>query len=245
MLSKPTAAAIGYGSLFALLGVVACSSGDDSSAEVEASAEAAAAESAPAEAAAAESAGAETTNPLLDANSAAMTETAPDVYRVRFQASNGEFLVEVTRAWAPRGADRFYNLVKNGFYDEARFFRVVSGFVVQFGINGDPAVSTVWRAASIQDDPPQESNTRGTVTFATSGPHSRTTQVFINFGDNSNLDSQGFAPFGQVVEGMATVDAIYRGYGGTPNQGAIQSQGNAYLTAEFPDMDYVIRATIE
>src|SRR6202165_968178 len=133
-------------------------------------------------------------------------EQAPASYKVKFDTSKGTFVVQVTRAWAPQGADRFYNLVKNGFYDNVRFFRVISGFMVQFGINGTPAVMAAWRNAQIPDDPVTQSNKRGMITFATSGPNSRTTQVFINFADNSRLDSTGFAPFGQVVSGMNVVD---------------------------------------
>src|SRR5262247_3664608 len=135
-------------------------------------------------------------------NPASLREQAPATYKVRFDTTKGAFVVEVTRAWAPRGADRFYNLVKNGYYDNVRFFRVVSGFMVQFGINGDPALNNVWHAANIQDDPVKQSNKRGFVTFATAGPNTRTTQIFINFVDrNTFLDGQGFAPFGQVTDG--------------------------------------------
>lgn len=181
-------------------------------------------------------------NPLL--NPTAMTDTAPAVYRAKFETSKGDFTVEVTRAWAPLGADRFYNLVKDGFYDDARFFRVIQGFMAQFGINGDPQVSARWRTARIQDDPVKQSNTRGMVTFAMGGPNTRTTQLFINFGGNSRLDSQGFPPFGRVVQGMDVVDKINSEYGETPNQGMIQQQGNAYLTAQFPRLDYIKKATI-
>ncbi len=184
-------------------------------------------------------------------NPAALAEKAPALYKVRFDTSKGPFVVEVHRDWAPNGADRFFNLVKNGFYDDARFFRVVSGFMVQFGINGDPRVSAPWRSATIKDDPVKQSNKRGTITFATSGPDSRTSQVFINFADNSPLDRQGFAPFGQVVSGMNVVDALHSGYGeGAPSgrgpaQGRIQAEGNAYLKKDFPDLDYIRKATIE
>src|SRR4029077_19446479 len=140
---------------------------------------------------------------------ASLNEKAPDVYKVKFDTSKGPFVVEVHRDWAPNGADRFYNLVKNGFFDNDRFFRVVSGFMVQFGINGDPKLSSVWREARIKDDPVKQSNARGYITFATAGPNTRTTQVFINFADNSALDNQGFAPFGKVVSGMNVVDALY------------------------------------
>jgi cyclophilin family peptidyl-prolyl cis-trans isomerase len=185
------------------------------------------------------------------ANPAALTEQAPTRYKAKFETSKGVFVIEVTRAWAPRGADRFYNLVKNGFYDDARFFRVISGFMVQFGINGSPAVSAKWQDANIRDDPVRESNKRGTISFATAGPNTRTTQVFINFVDNRNLDGMGFAPFGKVVSGMKAVDALYAGYGeGAPNgngpeQGRLQAEGNAYLARHFPRMDYIKKATIE
>lgn len=181
-------------------------------------------------------------NPLL--NPMAMNETAPATYRAKFETSKGDFTVEVTRAWAPLGADRFYNLVKNGFYDDARFFRVIQGFMAQFGINGDPQVSARWRAARIQDDPVKQSNTRGMITFAKGGPNSRTTQLFISFGDNSRLDADGFPPFGRVAQGMDVVDKINSEYGETPNQGTIQGQGNAYLNAQFPRLDYIKKATI-
>ncbi len=184
------------------------------------------------------------------ANPAALNEKAPAVYKVDFDTSKGAFVVEVHRDWAPNGADRFYNLVKNGFYDNTRFFRVVSGFMVQFGINGDPKLSALWRNARIADDPVRQSNKRGYITFATAGPNTRTTQVFINFGDNSALDHQGFAAFGQIVSGMNVVDALYSGYGEGapqgrgPEQGRIQQEGNAYLTRDFAKLDYVKKATI-
>jgi peptidyl-prolyl cis-trans isomerase A (cyclophilin A) len=154
-------------------------------------------------------------------NPAALTEQAPATYKARFDTSKGVFVIDVRREWAPVGADRFYNLVKNGFYDENRFFRVISGFMVQFGINGNPQVSTPWRNAQIKDDPVKQSNKRGFITFATSGPNSRTTQVFINFGDNSRLDGSGFASFGQVSSGMNVVDQLYADYG----EGAPQGRG--------------------
>ena len=172
-------------------------------------------------------------------------EKAPATFKVKFDSSAGPFVVEVHRAWAPNAADHFYQLVKAGFYDEARFFRVVPNFMVQFGINADPAVQAKFKN-SIQDDPVKESNKRGYVTFAqTSAPNSRSTQIFVNFKDNSFLDSQRFAPFGQVVSGMDAVDKINAEYGEKPNQGSIQSQGNAYLKPTFPKMDYVKKATIE
>ncbi len=185
-------------------------------------------------------------------NPAALTETAPATYKVRFDTTAGPFLVEVQRAWAPHGADRFYNLVKNGFYDDARFFRVISGFMVQFGIHGDPAVSAVWQGARLPRDPVKQSNKRGYITYAMgASPDTRTTQVFINFADNSNLDSMGFAPFGRVVSGMDVVDKIYSDYGEGaprgrgPSQGRIQMEGNAYLAKEFPKLDSIKKATIE
>src|SRR5262245_8605894 len=190
-------------------------------------------------------------NPKL-ANPAALNEKAPDTYRARFTTSKGDFVIEVTRAWAPHGADRFYNLVTSGFFDDCRFFRVVYGFMVQFGIHGDPAVSSVWREARIPDDPVQQSNKRGYVTFATAGPNTRTTQVFINFvARNSKLDTQGFAPFGKVGEGMDVVDKLFSGYGDAapqghgPDQGRIQKEWNAYLEKSFPKLDSVKKASIE
>jgi peptidyl-prolyl cis-trans isomerase A (cyclophilin A) len=187
-------------------------------------------------------------SPLL--RPASLTEKAPDTYKVNFDTSAGPFVVEVNRAWAPNGADRFYNLAKNGFFDNARFFRVISGFMVQFGINGDPAIAAAWRAARIPDDPVKESNKRGYITFATAGPNTRTSQVFINFRDNAGLDGQGFAPFGQVISGMDIVDKLYAEYGEGapsgrgPSQQQVQSQGNAYLMKDFPNLDFVKKATI-
>lgn len=178
-------------------------------------------------------------------NPAALNEQAPATYKAAFDTSRGAFVVEVHRDWAPVGADRFFNLVKNGFFDDCRFFRVVPGFMVQFGINGSPAVQSGWRSASIKDDPVKQSNKRGFMTFATGGPDSRTSQVFINFGDNANLDKQGFAPFGRIASGMDVVDKINAEYREQPNQGAIQQQGNAYLNKEFPKLDYVKTAKIE
>ena len=184
-------------------------------------------------------------------NPSALREQSPATYKVRFDTSKGVFVVEVTRAWAPKGADRFYNLVKNGFYDNVRFFRVISGFMVQFGINGDPATMARWRTAQISDDPVAQSNKRGTITFATAGPNTRTSQVFINFADNTNLDGMGFAPFGRIVSGMNVVDVLNAEYGEGaprgrgPDQSRLQDEGNAYLTKEFPRMDYIKKATIE
>ena len=185
-------------------------------------------------------------------NPASLNEKAPATYKVRFDTSAGVFVVEVTRDWAPLGADRFYNLVKNGFYDDARFFRAISGFMVQFGIHADPAVSAAWRNARIGVDPVKESNKPMYITYAMGGtPDTRTTQVFINFGNNAQLDKMGFAPFGRVVEGQDVVNKIFTGYGEGaprgkgPEQGRIQAEGNAYLNKEFPKLDYIKKATIE
>ncbi len=189
---------------------------------------------------------------LLQPSSPAFQATAPGTFRVRFETTKGEFTVEASRAWSPNGVDRFYNLVRNGYYDDVAFFRVIPGFMVQFGIHGDPAVSAAWRPQRIPDDPVVESNRRGYLSFAkTAEPNSRTTQLFINFADNSQLDGMGFSPIGRVVEGMEVVDAIYSGYGEGapegqgPDQGRVQAEGNAYLRASFPQLDYIRRATVE
>lgn len=179
-------------------------------------------------------------------NPAALTEKAPETFQAKFETTKGAFSIEVTRAWAPFGADRFYNLVKNGYYDNCRFFRVISGFMAQFGISGDPQLNTAWRAARIKDDKVVQSNKRGYVSYAMAGPNTRTTQLFINYNDrNSALDSQGFSPFGKVnAEGMKVVDALFSGYGESPDQGNIQMQGNAYLDKSFPKLDYIKSAVI-
>jgi peptidyl-prolyl cis-trans isomerase A (cyclophilin A) len=183
-------------------------------------------------------------------NPAALTEQAPATFNANFDTSKGVFVITVHRDWAPNGADRFYNLVKNGFYDDVRFFRVIDGFMAQFGIHGTPAVASAWQNASIKDDPGKQSNKRGFVTFATRGPNTRTTQLFINFGDNAGLDKQGFSPFGEVTKGMDVVDKIYNGYGEGaprgkgPDQGRVQAEGNAYLAKDFPKLDYIKTATI-
>lgn len=180
-----------------------------------------------------------------------LNQRASDVYRARFATSKGDFVIEVHRDWAPNGADRFYNLVKAGYFNETRFFRVVSGFMAQIGIHGKPELNTIWREQQIPDDPVVKSNLRGFVSFATAGPGTRTTQFFVNYADsNSRLDTMGFAPFGQVVSGMEIVQALYPEYGEGapqgrgPNQGRIQSEGNAYLMRDFPQLDYVKEATI-
>lgn len=187
---------------------------------------------------------------LLDPSNEVWSRQAPDKFKVKFVTTKGDIVIEVTRAWAPRGADRFYNLADNGFYDGCKFFRVIEGFMSQFGINGDPEVSAVWREQKIQDDPNKEKNTRGRVTFAMAGPNTRTSQLFINFDDNTFLDTQGFSPFGEVVEGMDVVDQLYADYGegaprgNGPDQGRIQQEGNAYLNAEFPRLDNIINAEV-
>lgn len=180
-----------------------------------------------------------------------LTEKAPATFKANFETSKGTFVVEVHRDWAPLGADRFYNLVKNGFYDDCRFFRVIDNFMVQFGIHGTPGTQVNWAGARIKDDAVKQSNTRGFIVFATAGPNTRTTQVFINFRDNArSLDSQGFAPFGEVVQGMDVVDTLYNGYGEGgprgqgPDQGRIQAEGNTYLNKGFPKLDYIKKATI-
>ena len=184
-------------------------------------------------------------------NPAALREQAPPVYKAKFDTTKGVFVIEVQRDWAPNGADRFYNLVKNGFYDNVRFFRVISGFMVQFGIHGDPKVSAPWREAQLKDDPVKQSNKRGYITYAMAGPNTRTSQVFINFGDNASLDSQGFSPFGRVISGMEVVDKLNAEYGEGaprgrgPDQSRMQMEGNAYLTKDFARLDYVKKATIE
>lgn len=192
-------------------------------------------------------------NPLLDPKNPAVNQTAPAEFKVKFTTSKGDFTVQVTRAWAPKGADRFYNLVKNNFFDEVRFFRVIKTpkpFMAQFGIHGDPRVSAAWENATIKDDPVKESNKRGMLSFATAGADTRTTQIFINYSDNSRLDVSGFSPFGKVTEGMDTVDKLYADYGDGPpegrgpNQGRIRQEGNAYLKQAYPDLDYIKTARV-
>ena len=179
------------------------------------------------------------------------TEKAPDSFKVKFDTSVGSFTIEVTRALSPNGADRFFNLAKNGFFTDVAFFRVIEGFMCQFGIHGDPKIATAWRVANIQDDPVKASNTRGMVTFAKTGlPNSRSTQFFINFGDNTQLDTMGFSPFGKITDGMDVVDKIYKGYGegaprgDGPDQMRAQTEGNAYFKKEFPKLDYIKSATL-
>jgi len=186
-----------------------------------------------------------TASPLLDPE--AVAETAPEHFQVRFETTKGDFFVDVTRAWAPVGADRFYTLVKNGFYDDMRVFRVMEGFVAQFGLHGDQAIRTLWSDARILDDPVVEANTRGTVTFAKTGqPHSRTVQIFVNLADNTpRLDTMGFAPFGRVTEGMEeVVDQLHSGYGNSVSQPHIMSLGYEYLDENFPLLDRIISASV-
>ena len=177
-------------------------------------------------------------------NPAALNEQSPGTFQAAFDTSKGRFVVDVHREWAPIGADRFYNLVKNGFFDDVRFFRVIGGQLAQFGMHGDPRVQDAWRDADVQDDPVKHSNTRGTVSFASRGPNTRTTQLFINLTDNRAYDRLGFAPFAEVVTGMDVVDGLYAGYEERPEQGLIDEEGNAYLTREFPNLGYVKKAAI-
>ncbi len=178
---------------------------------------------------------------------ASLHANAPAVYRASFQTTKGTFVVTVHRAWAPLGADRFYNLVRAHFFDGVRFFRVVTGFVVQFGISPDPAVSRAWQNANINDDPVKASNTAGTITYADAGPNTRTTQVFINLANNaSNLDRTGFSPFGRVTSGMNVVNRLYAGYDDQPtnDQQQMTSQGDAFLRKHFPKLDRIVSARI-
>lgn len=180
-----------------------------------------------------------------------LTERAPETFRVRLVTSEGDVVLQVHRAWAPIGVDRFYNLVANGFYDDTRVYRVLDGFMAQFGMNGDPRANMAWRNAIIVDDPVTQSNTRGRVSFAKGGPNSRTTEIFINYRDNSSLDERGFSPIAEVVEGMDVVDRFYGGYGDGPPRGEgpyqaqVQVQGNAYLDESFPQLTRIITAKVE
>ena len=196
-------------------------------------------------------AGVASTEALMAPAGAAMNERAPDVFEVDFETSEGEFAVEVRRDWAPHGADRFYNLVRHGFFDGQRFFRVRAGYIAQFGLSGDPAVIAVWKGQRMPDDPVRESNRRGTLAYAMTGPDTRTTQIFINLAENTHLDAEGFAPFARVVRGMDVVDRLYAGYGESAGggmrggkQGKIEAGGNEYLRREFPELDYIRRAVL-
>ncbi|MDQ1407162.1 MAG: hypothetical protein QOG55_2791 [Acidobacteriaceae bacterium] len=181
---------------------------------------------------------------------ALLKDKAPETYQVKFETSKGDFTVSVTRAWAPLGADRFYNLAKHHFFDNESFFRVLNGFIAQFGISAYPALNPVWEKATIKDDPVTQSNKKYFLTFATAGPNTRTTQLFINLADNPRLDGMGFAPFGQVTEGMNVVDSLYADYGegapsgSGPNQDEIQKQGKAYLDKNFPKLDFIKTTTL-
>lgn len=184
---------------------------------------------------------------MLDPSKA--TETAPASYVVKLETTRGEIIIDVTREWSPNGADRFYNLVKIGYYDDVALFRVIAGFMAQLGIHGDPAVNKVWRDARIEDEPVKASNTPGMVTFAMGGPNSRTTQIFLNLGSNVNLDGMKFAPFGKL-RSMDVLKTVHSGYGEGaprgrgPHQGKLQSEGNPYLKAAFPELDYITKASI-
>ena len=181
----------------------------------------------------------------LMADEPAAADQAPEIYKVLFETSKGNFTVEVHREWAPNGADRFHKLVETGFYDDCRFFRVLPDFMVQWGINGDPEVQKNWVKAYIKDDRVIKSNKRGFITYAKSSQRdSRTSQVFINYADNSRLDADGFAPFGQVVDGMDVVDAINAQYRQQPDQTLVQESGNAYLNKNFPKLDFIKKASI-
>jgi homoserine O-acetyltransferase len=189
---------------------------------------------------------------LLNPGAPEMNRRAPDLFRVRLETSKGVILIEVHRDWSPHGVDRFYNLVEAGYYDDVRFSRVIEGRWAQFGINGDPKISSLWRARTIPDEPRRESNVRGTIAYAFAVPNGRTTQVFFNLRDNRPThDPEPFVPFGKVVEGMDVVDSLYAGYGESAGsgirsgkQGPLFEQGNAYLEREFPRLDHIIRATV-
>jgi peptidyl-prolyl cis-trans isomerase A (cyclophilin A) len=184
-----------------------------------------------------------TTDPAL-LHPATLTAKAPAEYDVKFATSKGDVIIHVTRSWAPVGADRLYNLVKHGYFTDAPFFRVVPGFMIQFGISADPAVNAAWKNTNLKDDPVTQSNKPGYLTFATAGPNTRTTQLFINFGSNAFLDGQGFAPLGQVTTGMDIVQSLYAGYGEQPDQGMLTSMGKAYVDKSFPKLDVIKTASI-
>jgi peptidyl-prolyl cis-trans isomerase A (cyclophilin A) len=180
---------------------------------------------------------------LLDPST--MKSRAPEVYKAKFTTTQGDFVLQVTRAWAPIGADRFYNLVRGKFFDGSPFFRVIPGFMVQFGLNTNPKVSSVWKTQDLQDEPVKGSNKRGFISYAKAGPNSRTTQVFINYGDNSRLDPQGFSPFGEVIEGMDVVEKFNSEYGDNgASQGGIQQMGKVWLDKNMPKVDYIKMAVI-
>ena len=188
---------------------------------------------------------------LLNPKHKVWSERAPDVFKVRFETTKGLFVIQIHRDWAPRGVDRFYNLVRTGFFDDSRFFRVRPGFIAQFGIPGDPKIAAVWREQTLPDDPVRQSNNRGTIAYAMTGPNTRTTQLYINISENSRLDADGFSPIGRVVEGMEIVDQLYSGYGEDAGggmrggkQGKIFEEGNTHLDREFPKLDKLVKACI-
>lgn len=190
--------------------------------------------------------------PLMDPDAEFWYRESPDVFRVRVTTSEGDFVMKVHRAWAPIGADRLFNLVRAGFFDDSRVYRVRANFIAQFGIPGDPSIAGVWRERAMADDPVRETNVRGTFAFAMTGPDTRTTQIYINLADNSRLDAEGFAPLGRVVEGMDVVDRLYAGYDETAGggmrggmQGEIFAEGNAHLDEAFPQLTRLVRAVIE
>ena len=182
-------------------------------------------------------------------NPAALTAKAPEEFKVKFDTSKGPIVLELHRMWAPKGVDRFYNMVRAGFFSNVRFFRVIPNFMAQFGVNGDPAVNAAWEKVRLMDDPPNgQKNVRGMLTYGTTGqPNSRGTQLFINYKDNSYLDAQGFVPIGQVTEGMEVADMLDSEYGAAPqnNQQRIGTEGNKYLLANVPKLDYIKTASIE
>ena len=189
-------------------------------------------------------------SPLQDPKSPSVTLTAPAEFKAKLETSKGDIVVKVVREWSPKGADRFFSLVKNGYYDECRFYRVLPKYVAQVGIHGDPKIAQKWREAPIDDDPVKQKNTRGRVTFAKGGPNSRTTNIFINLRDSTSLDSQGFAPFGEVLEGMDIADQLHSGYGDGapkgrgPSQKRIYEEGNAWLQKDFKDLDFIKTAKV-
>lgn len=185
-----------------------------------------------------------TTTPTAKEEKPVLPKDAPDSFKVKFECSNGEFVVECHKEWAPLGVQRFYELVNSGYYNDSSFFRVVPGFVVQFGLAGDPAVTAQWKDKRIKDDPVTESNVPGTLSFATSGPNTRTTQLFINTGNNARLDTMGFAPFAKVIQGETVVKSVNAEYGERPNQGLITAQGNAYVDKNFPNITKIVSTSV-
>lgn len=185
---------------------------------------------------------------LLDPSKA--TAAAPASFRAKFETTKGSFIIEVHREWSPKGADRFYNLIKVGYFQEIAFFRAIEGFMVQFGISGDPKINGVWKDATITDDPVKTSNDRGYISFATAGPNTRSNQLFINLVNNASLDSMGFSPIGKIIDGMSVLDSLYKGYGEGapsgqgPSQAILSQQGNPYLKSQFPKLDYIKKASI-